>query len=411
MEIRLKRLDAFQRLPKEVIILHKFVSERAAGIPASSIRKMFNIAQGMEDVVNLGIGEPDFTTPGHIIEESMLGAKAGATHYTHNAGYIELRKLIAKETEELINQFVDPENEVIVTIGAMGALSLSMLAVINPGDEIIVQEPLWSNYVSHCLLAGGQPVTVPVYEDDDFNLKAEEIERKITARTKAILINSPCNPTGAVMSRENLEDIAELVRKYDLLVISDEVYDRIVYDGTKHVSIASLPGMKERTVIINSFSKTYAMTGWRVGYAVVPSEIQKPMVKLQESIVACAPSISQKAAITALQSSREQVQEMINSYDRRRKLLVEGLQQVPGFSCKLPKGTFYLFANIKQLGRSSEEVAMDLLTKARVVTVPGSGFGQAGEGYLRFSFANSEDNIKKAVERIDKFIRQEYGLS
>jgi len=360
---------------------------------------MFNLAGEYLDAVHLCIGEPDFSTPSFIIKEAYEAAKAGDTHYTANAGFLKLRETISEKYQKEQGIFYDPEKEILVTVGAMEALALTMMVILNPGDEVILSNPSWPNYEAHVLLGGGKPVFVPIKEEEGWVLRRDRISDHLTSQTKVILLNSPNNPTGAVYNLKKLEQIAKISLDKDLIVISDEAYEKIIYDE-KHHSIASFPGMKERTIVINTFSKTYAMTGWRIGYALGNEEIIKEMIKVQEHIAACASSISQAAALAALQKGDSAIEEMVREYRLRRSLLLGEIERTRGFSCCPPKGTFYAFVNVKELGENSSEVALRLLKEARVVTVPGSAFGSEGEGYLRISFATSRDKIKLAFERI-----------
>jgi len=363
---------------------------------------MFDKAKNFPGAVNLGIGEPDLGTPTEIVEEGCRALYSGKTRYTANAGIIELRTEIAKH----LNRYdlsVNPESEIIVTVGGMGALALCLLVTITPGDEVLLQDPQWLNYFSQIKFCGGIPISVPVYEENEFKISPESIKKRITNRTKILMLNSPNNPTGAVLDYYDLKGIAKLAKEYELLVISDEVYSTFVYDEVKHDSIASIDGMLERTIVINSFSKSFAMTGWRIGFAAGDRQIIEKMVRLQENLVACANTSSQYAAIKAL-SIFNKTDKMIEVYRKRRDLIVDGLNSIRGISCYKPKGSFYVFLNVKKLGKNSETVANELLEKANVVTIPGSAFGPHGEGYLRISYANSEEKLKEAVKRIKKYI-------
>jgi len=379
------------------------ISATAQAVPHSSIRKMFNIANTMEDVINFGIGEPDFDTPSNIIEAAKRAMDRGYTHYTANAGFIELREAIARKLKRDNGVDADPQTDIVVTSGGMGALSLALLALVDNGDEVILPQPAWCNYTSHIILAGGQPVYVPLKEENEFMLTARDIEKKITSKSKLLFINSPSNPTGAVISREEMEKIAGIVQKYDLYVISDEVYEKFLYDGAEHVSPASLPQIKDRVITINSFSKSYAMTGWRVGFAAGSKEIINQMTKLQEHIVACVTSVSQKAALEALEGPQDALEYMVAQYKSRREILIKGLASIDGITCVRPKGSFYVFANIKELCTFSEVFALDLLKKAKVCVIPGTAFGEQGEGYVRISYAASEDVIAEGIERLRKY--------
>lgn len=384
--------------------MRQICSKRVLSIPHSGIRYMFNLAANYPDAIHLCIGEPDFSTPSFIIQEAYEAAKNGLTHYTTNAGILELREAISEKYQKEQGIFYNPDNEILVTVGAMEALALTMMAILNPGDEVILPNPSWPNYESHILLSDGRPVFVPAKEEEGWILTADRIFDHLTSQTKAILLNSPNNPTGAVYNLKQLEEIAKISLDRDIVIISDEAYEKIIYEG-KHHSIASFPEMKERTIVINTFSKSYAMTGWRIGYALGNEKIIKEMTKLQEHIVACASSISQAAALVALQRGDKAVEEMVREYRFRRSLLLEEIEKTPGLSCRSPKGTFYTFVSIKELGENSSEVALKWLKEARVVTVPGSAFGSEGEGYLRISFSITCDKIKLAFERIRAILK------
>ena len=382
--------------------MKNFLNMRSAGMKESAIRSMFNKAKKIPGLVNLGIGEPDLNTPEEIIEEGSKALRSGKTKYTSNAGIIELRTEIAKH----LNRYdlsVNPEDEIIVTVGGMGALALCLLVTITPGDEVLLQDPQWINHFSQIKFCGGMPILVPVYEENEFKVSSESIKKRITNRTKILMLNSPNNPTGTVLDYNDLKDIAKLAKEYDLLVVSDEVYSTFVYDGVKHHSIASIDGMQERTIVINSFSKSFAMTGWRIGFASGNKSIIEKMAMLQENLVACVNASSQYAAIKAL-SIFNKTDKMIEIYRKKRNLIVDGLNSIRGISCYKPKGSFYVFPNVKKIGKNSETVAHEFLEKAKVVTIPGSTFGPHGEGYLRISYANSVENLREAVKRIKKHI-------
>ncbi|KRT34491.1 putative aspartate transaminase [Acetomicrobium hydrogeniformans ATCC BAA-1850] len=359
---------------------------------------MFDLAASYEDVISLGIGEPGFQTPPHIVEAGVKALREGHTKYTPNAGIPNLREAIAHKMSDYgLN--VNGEN-VMVTTGADEAILLSLLAITDPGDEVIIPDPCWPNYFGHAAIAGVYVKLAKAYEEDHFHLRAESIESLLTPRTKALIINTPSNPTGAALSRQELEEISEIALKHDLKVISDETYSEIIYDGRKHVSIASLPDMAGRTIVVNSFSKTYAMTGWRVGFAVGDSNAITQMAKLQESVSSCVNASAQQACLTALSGPQDCVREMVEGYKERRDFLLSGLQDIEGISCIVPEGSFYAFPNIKKLGISSKEAAMMFLKKARVVVVPGSAFGESGEGYIRISFCGSREDIEEGLNRL-----------
>jgi aspartate/methionine/tyrosine aminotransferase len=361
---------------------------------------MYDLALGVDGLVHLEIGEPDFSTPPHIVDAAKKALEEGYTHYTPNAGYIELRESVSRRLLNDNNIEADPESEIIITCGAMQGISSAILVTINPGDEVIIPDPAYESFVRQTRFAGGRPVTVQVREEDDFRLKPEEVEKAITKKTKMILINSPGNPTGSVMLKEDLEGIAELAIRHDLLVLSDETYEKLVYDGTNHYSIASFPGMKERTVTVFALSKTYAMTGWRVGYTVAPKKIVSEMVKLQEFYVTCATSICQRAAIAAFDGPQDFVTDMVAEFKRRRDFMYQQITKIRGISCVKPKGAFYLFPNVSKTELKKEDPARDLFEKCKVVTAPGSAFGGYAADYIRISLASSMDNLKTAANRM-----------
>ena len=383
-----------------------YLSDIALNYPASGIRKMFDLAQKYDDVVKLTVGEPNFDTPQNIKDAAKRAIDEGYTHYSPNAGLPELREAIAKEYLKYSGDYTF-EN-VMITVGGMEAITMCLIATVNPGDEVIIPDPCFPNYVGQVMVAGAKPVSVPVYEENDFSIKAEDIEKAITPRTKAILLNSPSNPLGSVITKEEIIKIAELIKKYNLIVYSDEVYDKLIFDDFEYFSIAQIPEVRDQVLIINSFSKSHAMTGWRIGYIVGHKDIIAAMPKLQEGIVSCVSTFTQRAALEALQGSQEEVKKMHSDYLRRRDILIDGLNQIPGITCKKSPGSFYAFANIKALGVSSEQFAEDLVKHARVVVVPGSAFGSMGEGYFRTVFANSDENLKEAVRRIDEYVRKTY---
>ncbi len=383
-----------------------YLSDIALNYPASGIRKMFDLAQKYDDVVKLTVGEPNFDTPQNIKDAAKRAIDEGYTHYSPNAGLPELREAIAKEYLKYSRDYT-LEN-VMITVGGMEAITMCLIATVNPGDEVIIPDPCFPNYVGQVMVAGARPVSVPVYEENDFSIKAEDIEKAITPKTKAILLNSPSNPLGSVITKDEIIKIADLVRKYDLIVYSDEVYDKIIFDDFEYFSIAQIPEVRDQVLVINSFSKSHAMTGWRIGYIVGHEGIISAMPKLQEGIVSCVSTFTQRAALEALQGSQDEVRKMHSDYLRRRDILINGLNSIPGITCKKSPGSFYAFANIKELGVSSEQFAEDLVKHARVVVVPGSAFGSMGEGYFRTVFANSDENLKEAVRRIDEYVRKAY---
>jgi aminotransferase len=370
---------------------------------------MFNIAGAMKDVISFTVGEPDFVTPTNIIDAAVRSLHRGETHYTPNAGILPLREAISNRVARELSFAPDPEKEIIVTAGGMEALMLGIMVLIDPGDEVIVTDPHWPNYPRQVQMCGGIPRFVTVREEDSFVLDPDKVRTAITTRTKMIILNSPSNPTGAVMDRDTLCEIARMAVQHDLFVVSDEVYHHFLYDGTPFASIATLEGMRERTLVIDSFSKTYAMTGWRVGYAVGPEVVVKNMVKYQENFIGCVNSQAQYAAIEALEGPQAPLDQMIRTYAERRKLIVEGINAIPGLSCIWPKGAFYCFANIRKSRMGSEDFAMELLKETGVVIVPGSGFGRGGEGYVRLSYATSEKNIALGLARIRRFVESREG--
>ncbi len=383
-----------------------YVARRVAGLKPSGIRKFFDIVATMDDVISLGIGEPDFDTPPHILRAGIRALEQGATHYTSNAGLLELRQAISEHLEELYGVRYNPQGEITVTVGVSEALYLAMTAVLNPGEEVIIPTPCFVSYQAEVILAGGAPVELPLSVENNFQLSAEMLEAAITPRTKAILIGYPNNPTGAVASREALLEVARVAEAHDLVVISDEIYDRLVY-GVPHVCFASLPGMKKRTITLGGFSKAYAMTGWRIGYAAAPAEILGGLIRIHQYTIMSAPTAAQYAAIEALRHGEEAVESMRQEYDRRRKLIVGGLNDL-GLSTIEPRGAFYAFPSIAVTGMDEETFAQKLLEEERVAVVPGSAFGPGGEGYVRCSYATAYEKIEQALERMARFM-QRYG--
>lgn len=383
----------------------KSISRMAQEVTNSPIRKMFNIASTMSNIVNFTVGEPDFTTPQNIIDSAISSLQKGQTHYSLNAGILPLREAIARSVKKTYQKDVDPKTQVIVTAGGMEALYLCAMVLINPGDEIIISDPHWSNYPRMIQMCGGIPKFVKVLEQDGFIFNPDSLRKAINPKTKAILINSPANPTGGVYDKKTLEEIAKIVKENDLYVITDDVYKYFIYDGNQFESITAFDDMDKRTIIIDSFSKTYAMTGWRVGFAVGPQDIIANMVKLQENVVGCVNNQAQYAAMEALDGSQESLEKMVETYKRRRDLIVDGINNIKGLSCKKPKGAFYAFVNIEKTGLKSEEFALRLVKETGVVVVPGPGFGESGEGFIRLSYATSEENISEGLKRIDKFVK------
>lgn len=381
------------------------ISRNTQGIKPSSIRKMFNKALQYDDVISFTLGEPDFTASENVVEAGCRAIRQGYTKYSANAGLLPLRKAIGEALNKETGQNYDADREITVTVGAMGALYLSLKVLINPGDEVIICEPYWTNYVQQVKMCDGVPVFVICRVENNFILDVNDLEKAITEKTKAVILNSPSNPTGGVLDMQSLEAIAQTAKKHGLAVISDEVYKTIVYDGTKAPSIASVEGMKERTIVINSFSKGYAMTGWRVGYAAGPEEVISNITKLQENVAACAAMPSQYAALEALNGPQDYKEYMVGKYKERRDVMVARLNAIPGISCRAPKGTFYAFVNIRNLPLTSEEFADRLLEEKQVVVVPGTAFGEGGEGYIRLSYATSLEAIERGMDLIEEFVK------
>jgi len=374
-------------------------------IKPSGIRKLFDLAQGKKGLVSFGIGEPDFVTPAHIREAAKKALDEGYTRYTPNLGFPELKKALADKLNRKNKISVTPE-EVVVTSGGTEALFFSIYILINPDNEIIIPDPGFVVYEPQVYFAGGKPVYLPLRGENNFHPDLEQLKNYITPKTRAILLNSPGNPTGAAFTEEELLAIARIAKEKDLFIISDELYEDIIYDGRKHISIASLPGMKERTISIFGFSKSYAMTGWRLAYLAAPADLVKEITKLLQNTSVCANSITQRAGLAAIQGPQDCVKEMFLAYSERRNVLVKGLNEIRGLNCYAPEGTFYAFVNIKETGMTSEELSMYLLEKCKVVTVPGTAFGKQGEGYLRLSFATSLEDIKEGIRRIKKGIEK-----
>jgi len=384
--------------------MRSFISNRVQQIPPSGIRRFFDIAATMDDVISLGIGEPDFVTPEPILQAGIASLQAGHTKYTSNNGTIELRTAISKHLEWLYQVEYDPALEILVTVGVSEAQYLALTAILNPGDEVIVPQPCFVSYAAEVSLAGGTPVPIATRVENNFQVTAQEIESAITRNTKALLIGYPSNPTGAVLERETLEQIAKVAQKHDILVISDEIYDRLVY-GIEHVCFSSLPGMWERTILLGGFSKAYAMTGWRLGYAAAPPEILGAMKKIHQYTVMSAPTTAQDAALVALAEGEEAVEDMRQRYDRRRRLIVDGFNSI-GLKCFEPRGAFYAFPSIRGSGMDDAEFAERLLDEERVAVIPGRAFGIGGAGYVRCSYATAYDKIEQALERIANFVRR-----
>ena len=380
------------------------LSETITTIPPSGIRKFFDIVSEMKDAISLGVGEPDFDTPWHIREEGIFSLEKGQTFYTSNAGLKELKIEICNYLDRRFGVSYDFADECMVTVGGSEAIDIALRAMLDPGDEVLIPQPSYVSYPPCTILAGGVPVSIQLEEKDQFRLTKEKLLAAITPKTKVLILPFPNNPTGSIMELEDLKEIAEVIEEHDLYVISDEIYSELTYTGN-HVTIASLPGMKERTVLINGFSKSYAMTGWRLGYACAPKLILQQMLKIHQFAIMCAPTTSQYAAVEALKNGDEDVAEMREAYDERRKYLVEAFNAI-GMDCYEPQGAFYVFPCIKRFGMSSDEFALKLLEEEKVAVVPGTAFGDCGEGYLRVSYAYSLKNLQRAMERIEKFCKR-----
>lgn len=381
------------------------LSERIVEIEPSGIRKFFDIVNEMSDAISLGVGEPDFDTPWHIRDEGIYSLEKGRTFYTSNAGLKDLKVEIARYLERRCDITYDYEHEVMVTVGGSEAIDIAMRAMLDPGDEVLIPQPSYVSYVPCAILANGVPVIIELKAENEFRLTAEELEAAITPKTKLLVLPFPNNPTGSIMDRQDLEKIAEVIIKHDIFVLSDEIYSELTYGEEQHVSIASLPGMKERTILINGFSKAYAMTGWRLGYACGPKIIIEQMLKIHQFAIMCAPTTSQYAAVAALRDGDEDVARMREEYDGRRRYLLHRFKEM-GLECFEPYGAFYIFPCIKEFGMTSEEFATKLLETEKVAVVPGTAFGASGEGFVRISYAYSLENLKKALERMERFIMQ-----
>ncbi len=379
------------------------IARNIASIPRSGIRDFFELVQGRDDVISLGVGEPDFVTPWHIREAAIYSLEKGQTTYTSNLGLLALRKSIARYVARFFNVSYDPAREVIVTVGVSEAIDLALRALINPGDEVIYHEPCYVSYSPSIVMAHGVSVPVVTTKEDGFSLKPEKLAAAITPKSRLLMLNFPTNPTGACATRADLEGIAKLAVDHDLIVLTDEIYSELRYTDDAHVSIASLPGMRERTILLHGFSKAFAMTGFRLGYACAPQPIIEAMMKIHQYSMLCAPIMSQNAAIEALEHGTSSMLEMRNSYHQRRDFLVRRLNEI-GLDCHLPGGAFYVFPDIRSTGLTSGEFALGLLEKENVACVPGSAFGPSGEGFLRCCYATAFDDIRTATDRIERFI-------
>jgi aminotransferase len=385
------------------------LSQRVADAPFSGIRRFFDIVATMKDVISLGVGQPDFVTPAPILEAGIASLRAGDTGYTSNSGRIELRRLTAERIRRLYGAEYDPESEIVVTVGVSEGLYLTLTAILNPGDEVIVPEPCFVAYKPEVIFAGGTPVVVPTFAADNFELRPEMVEALITPRTKAILVGYPSNPTGAVISRATMERLAKLAVERDVFLISDETYDRLVY-GVEHVHAGSIPGAREHSIVLYGFSKDYAMTGWRVAVTLAPPAVSRAILKVHQYTIMSAPTPAQHAAEAALgPAGEEAVQTMVAEYDRRRRLMVRGLREI-GLDCVEPRGAFYVFPSVVATGLSSEQFAEMLLKEERVAVVPGESFGACGSGFVRCTYATSMPQLEEALERIHRFVHR-HGLS
>ena len=380
------------------------ISPAVRAIPPSGIRRFFDIAAEMEDVISLGVGEPDFVTPWHIRESCIHGLNLGYTSYTSNAGLLELREEIVRTIQRDCDGLTyNPRNEVLVTVGVSEALDLAMRTVLTPGDEVLIPEPCYVSYQACTILAGGVPVPVVTTMENNFRVTVQQLEEKLTNRTKVLLLGYPNNPTGAIMPRQELLAIAEFAKRHDLIVISDEIYSSLTYEGT-HTCFASLPDMKDRTILMNGFSKSFAMTGWRIGYALGNPDFIAAMTKIHQFTMLCAPITAQLAALEALQSGGSSVQKMVAEYNTRRRLMLKGLREM-GLTCFEPQGAFYIFPSIKETGLTSLQFAEELLKAEKVALVPGDAFGASGEGFVRCSYASSLPKLSEALERINRFLK------
>ena len=380
-------------------------AERVKKIKLSEIRKFFAAARLFPGAINLGIGEPDFTPPKHIIEASEKAMREGKTHYAPTTGIPELLEALARKTRRDYNLSYNSESEILVTVGAVEAVFLALMATVNLGDEVLFPDPGFVCYEPVIRIAGGVPVPIPLMEENEFRIDVEVVRSLITDRSRVIILNSPHNPTGSVLTYDDLSSLAKLAVEHDLVVISDEVYEKILYDDACHYCVATFPGMRERTVVVNSFSKTYAMTGFRIGFALGPSDIISAMALVHQYTSACVNTPTQYAALAALEGPQDFVYDMVREFDRRRRLVCRRISEIEGLSCVVPKGAFYVFPNIRAFGMSSERFARFLLEEAKVVVVPGSGFGEHGEGYIRISYATSYENLEEAMNRIERALK------
>jgi aminotransferase len=379
------------------------LSARVRAVPPSGIRKFFDVIATMPDVISLGVGEPDFTTPPQVVEEGVRSLRSGRTHYTSNYGTIELRRALVRNLERLYGVSYDPASEVVITVGASEALAAAFAAIVDPGDEVVLHEPSYVAYVPGIVFNGGVPVHVRTGPEDGWQLDPEAVEAVITPRTRVLFLGYPCNPTGAVLDPGTIRALADIADRHDLIVISDEIYDRLVYGEHRHEAFSALPGMRERTILLGGFSKAYAMTGWRVGYACAPRDLLEGIVKVHQYQIMCAPTTAQDAALVALTSAEQDVVRMVSEYDRRRRMFVDGLNAI-GLATAEPRGAFYAFPRIAGTGLTSEQFSERLLFQEKVAVVPGSAFGPSGEGHVRASLATAYEDLEQALVRIERFV-------
>lgn len=384
--------------------MRDFINRTVRDLPPSGIRRFFNLAAEMEDVISLGVGEPDFLTPWNIREEAIYTLEKGRTVYTANAGLMELRREISRYLQRRYHLEYDPATQILVTVGGSEAIDLALRSIVEPGDEVLIPEPSFVAYKPCTVMAGGKAVSVPLRGENGFKLTVEDLEPVVNERSKVLIFPYPGNPTGATMHEEDMRALCEWICKKDLFVISDEIYSELTYDG-QHVSIASMPGMSQRTLVINGFSKAFSMTGWRLGYGAGPKDLLEQMTKVHQFAIMCAPTTSQYAAVEALRNGDHDVIEMREAYDQRRRYLVKALRDM-GFDCYEPQGAFYVFPSIKKFGMTSDEFALKLLEEEKVAVVPGTAFGDCGEGYLRISYAYSLNDLKRALERMERFVKR-----
>jgi aminotransferase len=384
--------------------VRNFLSDKCVSLKPSGIRKFFDIVSEMPDAISLGVGEPDFDTPWHIREEGIYSLERGRTFYTSNSGLKELKEEIACYLKRRCDLTYDPASQIIVTVGGSEGIDIALRAMLNPGDEVLIPQPSYVSYEPCCVLADGVPVTIQLKEENEFRLKPEQLLAAITDKTKILVLPFPNNPTGAIMTREDLEAIAPILIEKDIFVLSDEIYSELTYDQ-EHVSIASIPGMQERTILINGFSKAYAMTGWRLGYVAGPAEILQQMVKIHQYAIMCAPTTSQYAAVEAMRNGDKDVESMREAYNGRRRFLLHAMEEM-NLKCFEPKGAFYIFPNISRFGMTSDEFATRLLMEEKVAVVPGTAFGDCGEGFIRISYAYSLEDLKEALGRVQHFVEK-----